>query len=135
MSISNFQQIFQTLQKYVDQNKLKSLALKEATELAQDAIKNSLCDEENPFEQFPSIKLDPNDEDSLDEYFLILDFLEIGGFKIGSPIFKFESQNPNITYNRDDLAKRLGLDPDDPRPLLIQIIESHMNWLESKKAE
>ena len=53
--------------------------------------------------------------------------------KFGVPVMGFESQHPEITVDRDELAERLGLDASSDKPLLVLLVESHMIWASKKR--
>ena len=104
----------------LEQNGIKESVLMDAQEMAKVAGKHIL-DPSNPdLTEFPPIPI----EDGKDvEFFLILDFLQCAGFKFASNVLKFESQHPDLSFDRRQFGKALGLKAYDKTPYLVQLIE------------
>ncbi|KAK8885377.1 hypothetical protein M9Y10_040825 [Tritrichomonas musculus] len=131
--IEQFQQIFREVQNVIDTKQIKEQVIKEARDRATDAI-ISLKQTKTLSKNLEVHKINANSEDERDELLLILEFFESSGYIFGVPILSYESQNPDLIVDRIDLANRLGLDPNDPQPLLIQMIKPILKETENGEA-
>jgi hypothetical protein len=79
---------------------------------------------------FDGINLeDPGD---MDEFLLVLDYLEWLGLKFTPQVLKFESQHPETVIDRRQLCERLSLRSYNRAPLLVQMIEEQYNAFERR---
>ena len=124
--VEQFQQIFKEVQNVIDTKQIKEQVIQEARDMATNAIINlKQSKSQNKSLEVPKINI--KTEEDRDELLLVLEFLESSGYIFGNPILSYESQNPDIIVDRIDLANRLGLDPNDPDPLLIQMVRHRLN--------
>lgn len=110
--IQQSKDMFQFIQQIINQYHIKESIIEEAKKLSTQSSA--------PNEEVPKIVLDSEDE--RDQFFLVLDFLKSSNYLFAEPILNFESQLPDVTFDRIDLANRLGLDPGNKEPLLIQLV-------------
>ncbi|OHS97360.1 hypothetical protein TRFO_36459 [Tritrichomonas foetus] len=125
-----FQQIFAAVKEIIDTKHVKDQVIDEARKMAADTVSKVLEHSDEPFPDFP--RVDFISSEDRDEFLLVLEFLQSSGNIFGAPILTYESQHPEVKLDRADLARRLGLNEKNPEPLLIQIVRSHMEWLNSK---
>ena len=78
--------------------------------------------------KYPGIQLEGDEKD---EFLLVLDYLESIGLKFTPTVLKYESQNPDVNTNREELCQRLNLRSYDRTPLLVQLIDERLKALES----
>lgn len=126
-----FRQIYGAVQKVINDNGIKCGTLDEARHLATDTVTKALHFDGSGIARFNGTVF--QNEDERDEFLLILDFIQQSNIKFGVPVLGFESQHPDLTVNRPELAARLGLNADDNKPLLVQIVESQMRWVARRK--
>ena len=124
--VEQFQQIFREVQNVIDTKQIKEQVIQEAREMATKAI-ISLKQTKSLSKNLEVPKINAREEDERDELLLILEFFESSGYIFGVPILSYESQNPDLIVDRIDLANRLGLDHNNPEPLLIQMIRTHLD--------
>ena len=123
--------VVEEVQKLVEEKGIKEKVLQEAQAIAQKTA-NHLLDPNAPApETYQGISMSPED---LDEYRLVLEYLESIGFKFAPSVLRYESQHPDIMTDRAELAKKLGLRGYDRTPLLVQLIEERLNSLEAEEA-
>lgn len=122
--------VVQEVQRLVEEKKIKEKVLQEAQALAQKQAMHIMNPEqyEEP-ETFEGVNLDGEDRD---EFLLVLDYLESIGLKFTPTVLKYESQNPTIATEREELCKRLNLRAYDKTPLLVQLIEERLNSIQDK---
>jgi hypothetical protein len=114
------------VQRLVEEKGIKKAILDEAQRFAQAQALHIMNPDQNPEPQsFPGIDL--SDENEQDEFLLVLDYLESLGLKFSPTILKYESQNPKIVTNREELCRKLHLRSYDRTPLLVQLIEEQYN--------
>ena len=124
---STQREVVEEVQKLVEEKGIKDRVLSEAQQIAQKTA-NHLLDPSSPApEVFEGIK---TDEDSLEEYLLVLEYLESVGFKFAPSVLRYESQHPDISTNRKEMSEKLGLRNYDRTPLLVQLIEERLKSLE-----
>lgn len=121
-----FQQIFKEVKNVIDTNHIKEQVIQEARDKATEAI-TALKQTKTLPKKLEVPRINIKTEDERDELLLVLEFLESSGYIFGAPILSYESQNPDIIVDRIDLANRLGLDPNDPSPLLVQMVRPHLD--------
>ena len=119
-----FQQIFKEVNVVIDTNHIKEQVIQEARDKATEAI-TAIKQKKTLPRNLEVPKINLKTEDDRDELLLVLEFLESSGYIFGAPILSYESQHPDLVVDRYDLATRLGLNPDDPSPLLVQMVRSH----------
>jgi hypothetical protein len=110
------------VEQLADEKGIKQQVLNETQQYAQREAMHIMhpdrCDEPPSFD---GINLsDPGD---MDDFLLILDYLESMGLKFTPQVLKFESQHPQTVVNRKDLCRRLHLRSYDRTPLLVQLLE------------
>jgi hypothetical protein len=79
--------------------------------------------------EFPSVTLTGEDND---EFLLVLDYLESSHLNLSSLSLKYESQNPSVVINREELCQRFNLSPGDATPLLVQMVEARLKNLQTQ---
>lgn len=121
-----FRQIYGAVQKVIADNNVKMSTLEQARHLASDTVTKALHTDGSGIARINGISF--LSEDERDEFLLVLDFIQTSNIKFGVPVFGFESQHPELTLDREDLASRLGLDASDAKPLLVQMVEAQMKW-------
>lgn len=120
--------VVEEVQKLVEEKGIKEKVLQEAQQIAQKTA-NHLLDSSAPApETYQGI--DISKEEDLDEYLLVLEYLESIGFKFAPSVLRYESQHPEQMVNRRQLSERLGLRSYDRTPLLVQLIEERLNSLQ-----
>ena len=129
---STQREVVEEVQKLVESKGIKEKVLSEAQQIAQQTA-NHLLDPNSPSpEIFKGIELD---EESTDEYLLVLEYLESVGFKFAPSVLRYESQHPEITTNRQEISEKFGLRSYDRTPLLVQLIEERLKSLELQEEE
>jgi hypothetical protein len=117
--------VVEEVQRLVEEKGIKDKVLQEAQALAHRQAMHIMnptqCEEP---ESYKGIEL--NDEDR-DEFLLVLEYLESIGLKFTPTVLRFESQNPQVLTDRENLCKRLNLRSYDRTPLLVQLIEERLN--------
>ena len=130
--VEGFRQIYGAVQKVINDGDVKSKALDEARSLASSSVSQVLRSAGG--ESLPRLEgVEFGNEDERDEFLLVLEFLQQSNVKFGVPVLGFEAQHPELVVDRQGLAQRLGLDADDERPLLVQIVDMHMKSSSKKK--
>lgn len=119
-----FQQIFKEVNDVIDTKHIKEQVIQEARDKATEAI-CALKQKKTIPRSLEVPKINLKTEDDRDELLLVLEFLESSGYVFGPPILSYESQHPDLIVDRFDLANRLGLNPNDPTPLLVQMVKSN----------
>lgn len=118
------------VQELVERRGIKEKVLQEAQALAQKQAMHIMNpDDHDAPETFEGVNLDGEDKD---EFLLVLDYLESIGLKFTPTVLKYESQNPTVETQREELCKRLNLRAYDKTPLLVQLIEERLNSLQDK---
>jgi hypothetical protein len=111
------------LEDLVKKNNIKTKVLKHAEEFAKTAATHILDGSQPELPPFPPV--DINSEGAKDlQYLLVLEFLQSAGFKFTQSVLAFESQHPDLPFNRRELGKRLKLRTYDRTPYLVQLIEA-----------
>ena len=111
----------------VEEKKIKEKVTAEAQELAKVAAKHILDPSEPDLEPFPSIDIEG---DKKLEYLLVMEFLQSAGFKFAPSVLMYESRHPDVTLDRREFGKELGLCTYDRTPYLVQLIENRLNHAE-----
>jgi hypothetical protein len=109
------------LEELVEKHKIKEKVLEHAKEFAQKAAAHILDANQPAVEPFPKVGIEGDQEL---QYLLVLEFLQSAGFKFAPSVLKFESQRPELPFDRRDLGKRLKLRTYDRTPYLVQLIEA-----------
>ena len=99
---------------------VQKTALSETERIAK-AFANHIRDPSNP--EPPSFPGIPGDVESMDKYFLVLEYMQSIGAKMTSSVLKYESQHPDLVLNREELARKYHLRSYDTTPLLIQMLD------------
>jgi hypothetical protein len=120
-------EVAQALEDLVQKNKIKEKVLAHAEEYARVAATHILDASQPPLKTFEPVPLDGDKEL---QYLLVLEFLHSAGFKFAPSVLKFESQHPDLPFDRRALGKRLGLRTYDRTPYLVQLIEAAENQRE-----
>ena len=90
--------------------------------IAEKIVKGTLDPEKNPpVEDYKGIVFSEELEDE-DEYILVHDFFKSSQLDFPAQVLSYESQHPNLKYNRRSMCERLGLDADSKEPMLVQLI-------------
>ena len=122
--------VVQEVQELVEKKGIKEKVLQEAQALAQrQAMHIMNPDQYDEPEPYAGLDLTGDDRD---EFLLVLDYLESIGLKFTPTVLRYESQNPTIATEREELCKRLNLRSYDRTPLLVQLIEERLNSLQAK---
>jgi hypothetical protein len=110
------------VQNLVRDHRIKERILEEAQNCAQ-RIANHIQDPQRaaPLAPFDPVPIDS--ENDLNEYCLVLDYLESIGLKFAPTVFRYETQHPNQFANRVEIAQKLHLRSYDKTPLLVQMVE------------
>ncbi|EAX92447.1 hypothetical protein TVAG_327560 [Trichomonas vaginalis G3] len=96
--------------------------------LADQIVKNLLDPEHNPpVKDFEGIKF-ANQALDEDEYIFVHDFFKASHLDFPLQVLNFESQHPGYKYNRRSVCERLGLNPNDATPLLVQLIKIRQQY-------
>ena len=122
--------VIEEVQQLVAEKGIKEQVLKEAQELAQQQAMHIMNPNSPEPPTFPGLELTGDDED---EFLLVLDYLESIGLKFTPTVLRYESQNPDISTNREELCKRLNLHSYDRTPLLVQLIDERLKALEANE--
>jgi hypothetical protein len=119
------------VRKLVQQKQIKARVLKESQEYAERYISHELDPDGSPApEQFPALNLKGDEQD---EFLLVLDFFESIGLKLTPQVIRYESQNPDIAVSRDRLAQKYNLNGSARMPLLVQLVDEHLESQEMSK--
>ena len=119
-ALSAQKEILAQLHEILEEKGIKEKVLADAQEMAKVAGKHILDENQPELTAFPEIPI----EDGGDlEFFLIYDFLISSGFKFAGNVLKYESQHPDIDFDRKEFGKVLGLCTYDRTPYLVQLIE------------
>ena len=113
--------IYLEMKEFAEKNDINKEIKQKALDYAQHLVRNMLDETYPPLRKFPSIDL--NDEDSMNEFILVIDFLKQSNFTIPIQVLEFESQNPGFKFDRKEIANKLGLNSIDPTPLIMQMIQ------------
>jgi hypothetical protein len=114
------------VQRLVEEKGIKKAILDEAQRYAQAQARYLMNPGQMPEPpSFPGIDL--SDENERIEFLLVLDYFESLGLKFTPNILRFESQNPKVPTNREELCRKLHLRAYDRTPLLVQLIEERYN--------
>lgn len=124
-------EVVEDVQRIVEERGIKEKVLAEAQEIAQLTANHLLDPQQEPPQEYKGI--DINDE-NLNEYLLVLDYLETIGFKFAPSVLRYESQHPDKCVDRQELAQLLALRSYDKTPLLVQLIEERLKSLEEEGA-
>jgi hypothetical protein len=119
--------VVEEVQRLVEENGIKEQVLREAQTLAQQHAMYLMNPQQ--FQEPPAFPGIPLDNESRDEFLLVLDYLESIGLKFTPNVLRYESQHPDIATERDGLCRRLNLRSYDRTPLLVQLIEERYNSL------
>jgi len=114
----------------IDEKELQQKVLNEAKKAATTAAARVLGQNPNSSFDIPEIDVDC---DERDEYLLILEYLMSTGLKYTPAVLRFESQHPDVTFDRAELAKEHNLPTYDQSPLLVQLIEQRLRNIEQTK--
>jgi hypothetical protein len=114
-------EVSEALEELVRKNKIKEKVLGHAQEYAKIAATHILDETQEPLQPFQEV---PIDGDKELQYLLVLEFLQSAGFKFAPSVLKFESQHPDLPFDRRALGKRLKLRTYDRTPYLVQLIEA-----------
>lgn len=96
----------------------------DALEIGRIAARNILDPTQPGLKSFPRIPLDQGlYTDEGIRYMLIQEFLQSSGLHFTSSVLRFESQYPELEFQRDKLGHDLGFPSYDKTPYLVQIIE------------
>lgn len=125
--------VVEEVQKLVEEKGIKEKVLQEAQQIAQKTANHLLDNNAPPPETYQGI--DISNEDDLDEYLLVLEYLESIGFKFAPSVLRYESQHPEQMVNRKALCTKLGLRSYDRTPLLVQLIEERLNSFQDEEGE
>lgn len=99
-----------------------------SVDIAQQIVKNLLDPEHNPpVKDFTGIKFENEIKDQ-DEYIIVHDFFKSSHLDFPQQVLIFESQHPGFKYNRRSVCERLGLDPNNEEPMLVQIIKMRQKY-------
>lgn len=121
--ISINKEIIEKVEKLIEEKGIREKVAENAEKAAIETA-NRLLDPSLPQDvMFKGINAET---DELDEYLLVLDYMESTGLKFASQTARFESQHPEITLDRVKLAEKYGLRSYDKTPLLIQLIEERL---------
>jgi hypothetical protein len=115
------QEVTDALEDLVKAQKIKEKVLAHAEEFARTAATHILNEAEPALEPIPAVDISGDKEL---QYLLVLEFLHSAGFKFAPSVLKFESQHPDLPFNRRALGKRLNLRTYDRTPYLVQLIET-----------
>jgi hypothetical protein len=120
------------IQTLLEETGIKQQVLDEARRFALEEAMHILNPGQGPEPKvFPGISFD--NADDRDQFLLILDYLESVGLKFAPQILKFESRNPQIAVDREDLCRRLKLRAYDQTPLLVQLVEQRYLTVQRSK--
>jgi hypothetical protein len=114
-------EVSEALEDLVEKNHIKERVLAHAEEYARIAATHILDETQPPLEPFPVVSIE---SDKKTQYLLILEFLQSAGFKFAPSVLQFESQHPDLPFDRRDLGKKLKLRTYDRTPYLVQLIEA-----------
>jgi hypothetical protein len=114
-------EVKEALEELVEQNDIKKKVLKHAEEFAKIAATHILDESQPALDPFPVVGIEG---DQQLQYLLVLEFLQSAGFKFAPSVLKFESQHPDLPFDRRELGKRLKLRTYDRTPYLVQLIEA-----------
>lgn len=120
--------VVEEVQQLVTEKGIKQQVLKEAQDLAQQQAMHLMNPNSPEPKKYPGIQLEGDEKD---EFLLVLDYLESIGLKFTPTVLKYESQNPDVNTNREELCQRLNLRSYDRTPLLVQLIDERLKALES----
>ena len=120
--------VVEEVQQLVQEKGIKQQVLKEAQELAQQQAMHLMNPSSPEPPSYPGIQLEGDEKD---EFLLVLDYLESIGLKFTPTVLKYESQNPDVNTDREELCQRLNLRSYDRTPLLVQLIDERLKALES----
>jgi hypothetical protein len=113
-------EVAEELERLVEVNGIKTKVLERAQEYAKIAATHILDETQPPLHTFPAVDIDGDKEL---QYYLVLEFLQSAGFKFAPAVLKFESQRPDLPFDRRKLGKQLNLRTYDRTPYLVQLIE------------
>lgn len=120
-------EVVEEVQRLVDEKGIKAKILEEAQQLATQQANHIINPKSPEPPKFEGLNLD---DENMDEFCLVLDYLESIGLKFTPTVLKYESQNLQINSNRQELCERLKLRGYDRTPLLVQLIEERLKSLE-----
>ena len=115
-------EVLEKVEALVEEKGIRDKIEKETEELAKKTA-YSILDPQIPAPSFKGVDLSVEDPD---QYLLILDYFESTGMKFTSQTIRYESQNPQLTLDRNALAEKYGLRSYDKTPLLVQMIEQRL---------
>jgi hypothetical protein len=114
------EEVTAALEELVEVNGIKRKVLERAQEYAKIAATHILDETQPPLQPFSAVEIEGDKEL---QYLLVLEFLQSAGFKFAPAVLKFESQHPDLPFDRRELGKRLRLRTYDRTPYLVQLIE------------
>lgn len=119
--------LVQRLENLIENTGLREKVANEAENLAQRSV-NVLIDPEcDDITDYKGINIE--DDILKDEYLLVLEYLQSVGLKFTPQAARFESQNPDLGFDRVELANKYGLRSYDRTPLLVQMIEDRLRMI------
>ena len=121
--------IFQDVQKFAQDTGVNRDVKELSVDIAQKIVKSTLDpDNSQPFKDFTGIIFSDSLQDE-DEYIMVHDFFKSSHLDFPAQVLAYESQHPDVKYNRVAVCKRLGLDPDSKEPMLVQLIIERNKYL------
>ena len=122
-------EVLEKVEKLIEEKGIRRKTEEETEELAKKTAYSLLDPEGNHAPVFKGVDFSKEDPD---QYLLILDYFESTGMKFTSQTIRYESQHPDFTLNRRQLAEKYGLRGYDKTPLLVQMIEQRLKVLDNE---
>ena len=120
--------IFKEVQQYANETGVSQEAKELSIEIAHNLVKSSLDPENSPkFQDFKGIIFDDDIRDR-EEYILVHEFFRTSHLDFPAQVLAYESQHPDIKYNRGVECEKLGLDPQSNDPILVQLIKQREKY-------
>jgi len=114
------------IQALVDEDELKESVLSEVEAQAMHRASKEVESSIASIQEYRGVSLSG---DSRDEYMMVLEFLETLGLKYSPAVLKYESQHPEVSIDRKQMAQRYRLKAHDRTPLLVQLFQERLDQI------
>jgi hypothetical protein len=121
--------IFKEVQQYAKETGVSQEVKDLSVEIAQKLVKSELGTE-NAFnvEDYEGIIFNDSIKDR-EEYIIVHEFFRTSHLDFPAQVLAYESQHPDVKYNRGAECEKLGLDPNNKDPILVQLIKQKKRYL------
>lgn len=110
----------------IDEDELKQAVLAAAEEQVPGIVAKEFKDSSYvaTVQDYPGIE--PKGY-QMDEYLLVLEFLQSIGLTYAPSVLRYESMHPEVSVSRKELAERLDLKASGHTPLLVQLFQERLD--------